>query len=100
MRLPGPSWLLKSQAVLTLQERAETLKEQADTAFHHGRYKEAERTYGRCLRLQPGWWQAHGNRSAARLKLNDFEGASEDATQALLSEPNHTRNLGRSAAAL
>lgn len=83
---------------VALQAQAEALKEDADAAFRQGRHRQAEEIYGRCLQLQPEWWQAHSNRCAARLKLSDFQGAISDATQALLSQPDHTRILGRSAA--
>ena len=83
---------------MALQGQAEALKEDADAFFRQGRHREAEEIYGRCLQLQPTWWQAHSNRCAARLKLSDFEGAAKDATQALQSQPDHTRILGRSAA--
>lgn len=56
------------------------LLDSAKIAFVKGRFDEAADLFGQVLEKMPGHLMAYQSRGAARVKLEDFEGAVEDFT--------------------
>ena len=84
------------------KEAAGAIKKAGDEAFKRGEMEAAEALYTGCL-ASPGGASfelaVRANRSAARLKLEHFVGAEDDASAVLVLDPSHVKAAHRRAAA-
>lgn len=94
-----PLPLPKAPAAPEDPERAAALKRSGDETFVAKRYAEAEEAYTGALAHAPSDHILYANRAAARLKLESFQGALEDARKARTLKPDYTKAWFREGAA-
>eukprot|EP01062_Namystynia_karyoxenos_P019408 TRINITY_DN17313_c0_g1_i1.p1 TRINITY_DN17313_c0_g1~~TRINITY_DN17313_c0_g1_i1.p1 ORF type:complete len:447 (+),score=140.44 TRINITY_DN17313_c0_g1_i1:97-1341(+) len=79
---------------------AESARAEGNELFRARKYADAEVRYTCSLALNPNEHEVYANRSAARCKLFDFEGALSDADRCVALAPEWPKGHGRRADAL
>lgn len=73
------------------REQAAALKRKGDEAFVAGQYEAAAEHYSGAIQRFPDDHILNANRSAARLKLGQLQGALDDARRARTIKPDYTK---------
>ncbi|KAL9032872.1 MAG: hypothetical protein Q9180_006256 [Flavoplaca navasiana] len=80
---------------LRLVQKLERMKEEGNTAFKTGRYKQAVELYGQALEVDPSNKginsKLHQNRAMASIKLKDFKSAISDCDRAIALDSTYTK---------
>ncbi|KAL8842313.1 MAG: hypothetical protein Q9205_004514 [Flavoplaca limonia] len=80
---------------LRLVQKLERMKEEGNTAFKTGRYKQAVELYGQALEVDPNNKginsKLHQNRAMASIKLKDFKSAISDCDRAIALDSTYIK---------
>ena len=79
--------------------RAESFKETGNGLLRQNKYPEAIESYTRAIELIPQSSVYYGNRSQARLNIQDFEGALKDAIKSIELDQSYAKAYYRKAVA-
>ena len=79
--------------------RAETFKDKGNELVRQNKNLEAIESYTRAIKLNPQSPVYYGNRSQAKLNIQDFEGALEDADKSIELDQSYTKAYYRKAVA-